>query len=119
MVVDEYGGSIGIVTVEDLLEEIVGEIQDEFEAEAKPYQRLPDGSFLIEARMEIDAINEELGLQIPKGSYETLAGFVITQLERIPQPGEVLRTSGLELTIVHATPKSVKEVRVRRLPPEA
>ncbi len=119
VVVDEYGGSIGIVTVEDLLEEIVGEIQDEFETEIKQYYRLPDGSFLIKARMEVDAINEELGLQIPKGSYETLAGYITTHLERIPRPGEVLRSSGLELTVVYATSKSVKEVRVRRLPPEA
>jgi putative hemolysin len=112
VVVDEYGGSVGIVTIEDMLEEIVGEIEDEYDAGARLYEVLPDGSFRIDARMEIDAINEILGLNIPTGDYATLAGFILTQLERIPQRGELLMHDGLMLEVEEATNRTVERVHV-------
>lgn len=121
VVVDEYGGSVGIVTIEDMLEEIVGEIEDEYDARERLYEVLPDGSFRIDAHMEIDAINEILGLHIPIGDYTTLAGFILAQLERIPQRGELLMHDGLMLEIEEATNRTVECVRVfpRPAPPAA
>jgi putative hemolysin len=112
VVVDEYGGSVGIVTIEDMLEEIVGEIEDEYDARERLYEVLPDGSFRIDARMEIDAINEILGLHMPTGDYTTLAGFILAQLERIPQRGELLMHDGLMLEIEEATNRTVERVHV-------
>jgi putative hemolysin len=120
VVVDEYGGAVGIVTIEDMLEEIVGEIEDEYDARQHLYEVLSDGSFRIDARMEIDAINEILGLHLPTGDYTTLAGFILAQLERIPQGGERLMYDGLMLEIEEATNRTVERVHVfpRSSPPE-
>jgi putative hemolysin len=112
VVVDEYGGSVGIVTIEDMIEEIVGEIEDEYDARERLYEVLPEGSFRIDARMEIDAINEILGLHLPTGDYATLAGFILEQLERIPQRGELLMHDGLILEIEAATNRTVERVHV-------
>ena len=112
VVVDEYGGAVGIVTIEDMLEEIVGEIEDEYDAGARLYEVLSDGSFRIDARMEIDAINEILALNLPTGDYTTLAGFILAQLERIPQRGELLVHDGLMLEIEEATNRTIERVHV-------
>jgi putative hemolysin len=112
VVVDEYGGSVGIVTIEDMLEEIVGEIEDEYDARERLYEVLPDGSFRIDARMEIDAMSEILGIHLPTGDYTTLAGFILAELERIPQPGELLMHDGLMLEIEEATNRAVERVHV-------
>ncbi len=112
VVVDEYGGTVGIVTIEDMLEEIVGEIEDEYDARERLYEVLPDGSFRIDARMEIDSINETLGLHLPTGNYATLAGFILAQLERIPQRGELLMYDGLMLEIEKATNRTVEGVHI-------
>jgi len=118
VVVDEYGGTVGIVTIEDMLEEIVGEIEDEYDARERLYEVLPDGSFCVDARMEIDSINEILGLRLPTGNYATLAGFILSQLERIPQRGELLMYDGLMLEIERATKRAVEGVHIvpRRTP---
>jgi len=112
VVVDEYGGTVGIVTIEDMLEEIVGEIEDEYDARERLYEVLPDGSFYVDARMEIDSINEILGLHLPTGNYATLAGFILAQLERIPQRGELLMYDGLMLEIAKATNRTVEGVHI-------
>jgi CBS domain containing-hemolysin-like protein len=119
VVVDEYGGTVGIVTIEDMLEEIVGEIEDEYDARERLYEILPDGSFRVDARMEIDAINEILGLHLPTGNYATLAGFILAQLERLPQRGELLTHDGLMLEIEKATNRTVEGVHIvpRPAPP--
>jgi putative hemolysin len=112
VVVDEYGGAVGIVTIEDMLEEIVGEIEDEYDARERLYEVLPDGSFRIDARMEIDAMSEILGIHLPTGDYTTLAGFILAELERIPQRGELLMHDGLMLEIEEATNRTVERVHV-------
>jgi putative hemolysin len=114
VVVDEYGAAMGIVTLEDLLEEIVGEIHDEYDAEKVLFERLDDGSFLVDARMEIDAINEKLGFDFPKGDYETLGGFVMSYLENIPKTGEEVTYENLLLKIEEADSRSVKSIRIIR-----
>ncbi len=113
IVVDEYGGAVGVVTIEDILEEIVGEIEDEHDDEEWLYRELGEGRYIFKARMEIDQINERLPFRFPEGDYETLAGFIITRLGRIPREGEVIKYKNLTLTIKRATDRSVLEVEIR------
>jgi putative hemolysin len=113
IVVDEYGGSLGVVTLEDCLEEIVGDIDDEFdELDGEMYQKLPDGSFRINARMEIDEINESLHLHLPEGGFETLGGFLLSEFHHIPIVGETLKYHGLHFQIEETTARSILWVHV-------
>jgi putative hemolysin len=112
IVVDEYGGSVGIVSLEDLLEEIVGEIEDEYDIQEVQYRRLSPHQLLVSARVEIDELNERLGLQIPKEDFETLGGFLLKGFGRIPKEGESLILRGTRFTVQKATERSVEEVMI-------
>jgi len=117
IVVDEHGGCTGIVTIEDLLEEIVGEIEDEYDKPEKGYEHYADGGYLIEAEMEINVINDDLNLNLPTGDYETLAGLVIHHLEKIPNSGEQVVVNGYRLTIKEANKRKIQTIIVRKLSP--
>lgn len=113
MVVDEYGGVVGIVTVEDLLEEIVGEIEDEYDEDPPPLRRLADGSYIIDVRIEVDRFTEELGIQLPEGEYETLGGFLLSILQKIPEVGEEVQYGGMHFLITESDKRSILKVRMR------
>ena len=117
MVVDEYGGVVGIVTIEDLLEELVGEIEDEDDDAVPAIRRLPDGAWLVDARIEVERLNEETGLQVPKGEYETLAGYLLALLQKIPEPGEEITTEGIHFLVTEADRRSILKVKIRRASP--
>jgi CBS domain containing-hemolysin-like protein len=102
IVVDEYGGTSGLVTIEDILEEIVGDIADEYDVEEPLVQPLGDNAYLLDARLSIEDANEQLELSIPAGEYETIGGFVFGQLGRLPEVGEVVQFGPVEF-IVHET----------------
>lgn len=112
VVVDEFGGATGIVTIEDLLEEIVGEIADEFDQEVSPFMKLGEGHYLIDARMEIGHLNEALHLELPLGDYETLAGFIIAHLGDLPRAGEHMQYHNLRFVIRRAEARAIKEVEL-------
>ena len=88
IVVDEYGGAVGVLTVEDIVEEIVGEIRDEYDHETGGYREISEGRWWIPAKQEIVQLNEQLHLEIPEGPYETIGGFLLQQFGRIPEPDD-------------------------------
>ncbi|MBI1893964.1 MAG: HlyC/CorC family transporter [Candidatus Rokubacteria bacterium] len=112
VVVDEYGGSVGIATLEDIIEEIVGEIQDEHDRRPTTLEPLPDGSYLAAGRTTVEAINEELDWNLPKGEYETLGGLILSSLHRIPVRGEEVTIGGHHLTVVEADERRIVKVRL-------
>jgi putative hemolysin len=116
LVVDEYGGVSGLVTIEDLIEEIVGEIHDEYDTES-PLIHLADGSLLIDAAISLRDLKEDYDIQLAESpEYETLGGFLITTLQRIPRAGDVLVTEGKKFHIVEMVGKRISKVKMQRLP---
>lgn len=112
--VDEYGAATGMVTVEDLLEEIVGEIRDEHDESPTLYQRLGWHRYLVSGRMETGHANDRLGLNIPAGNYKTVAGFIINKLEKIPKAGETLTVGDYKYTVKRSTERTVLEVEIQK-----
>ena len=110
VVVDEYGGCTGLTTVEDLLEEIVGEIEDEYDKAEQKFQPYPGGGYIIDGEMEIDAINETIKLNLPTGDYETLAGLVLNRLETIPQPGKQVTVEDVRLTVKETSRRKIQSI---------
>jgi putative hemolysin len=117
IVVDEYGGSTGVVTLEDILEQIVGEIQDEHDRPPASVDRLPDGSYWVAARTNIEELNEALDWGLPKHDYETVAGLVLATLHRIPRMGEEFQVGGYTITVLDTDARHVKAVKIA--PPPA
>ena len=112
IVVDEYGSATGIVTLEDIVEQIVGEIQDEHDRTPATVEPLPDGSYWVAARTHIDELNEALSWNLPKHDYETVAGLVLATLHRIPRMGEVLQVPGYTITVLEADARRVAAVKI-------
>jgi CBS domain containing-hemolysin-like protein len=112
VVVDEYGGATGIVTLEDVVEEIVGEIEDEHDRTPASVERLPDGSYWVSARTNIDELNEALDWSLPKRDYETIAGLVLATLGRIPRTGEEFQVPGYTITVLEADTRRVVAVKI-------
>ncbi|MCZ6602870.1 MAG: hemolysin family protein, partial [Planctomycetota bacterium] len=114
IVVDEYGGTSGIVTIEDLIEEIVGEIQDEYDADEEvPLKRIADDTVDVDAKFHIDELNRELGLDIPEGDgFETLGGFVFSHLGKIPRVGDNFHHGAVEFTILDADERRINRLKL-------
>lgn len=117
IVLDEYGGTAGLVTMEDLLEEIVGEIQDEYDLEEKPIQLLDDHTVVVNARTHIHDVNEILGLRLPAENVDTIAGLVYTAFGRVPAQGETATLPGAELRVEKTLGQRITKVRITRTAP--
>ena len=117
IVLDEYGGTAGLVTVEDLLEEIVGEIQDEYDLEEKPIQLVGDRTAVVNARVHLDEVNELLGVRLPQDEVDTVAGLVYSLFGRVPTPGETIALPGIELRVEKTLGQRITRVRITRTTP--
>jgi putative hemolysin len=113
IVVDEYGGTAGLVTIEDLLEEIVGEIRDEYDVETEPIIDEGHGSFVFSAKVNIDEVRDRLGVQIEPDGFETVGGYVLTRVGRVPAVGESFELDGLQVEVLEAERRRIHKVRVR------
>jgi CBS domain containing-hemolysin-like protein len=114
IVVDEYGGTAGLVTIEDLLEEIVGEIRDEYDVESEPIVDEGGGRFVFHGKVDIDEVIQRLGVQIEREGFETVGGFLMTHLGRVPAIGERVDVDGLTVEVLEVDRRRVHKVRIRR-----
>jgi putative hemolysin len=114
IIVDEYGGTEGIVTIEDILEQIVGDIADEYDQEEILFVALPNGGWLVDARMNILDIEEELGIDIPQnGDYDTIGGYIFHQAGTIPAKGFLIRQPNFEIEVLRSNDRRVEKVRIQ------
>ena len=114
IVVDEYGGTAGLATIEDLLEEIVGEIRDEYDVETEPVVDEGNGSFVFSAKVSFDEVRERLGVDVEPDGFETVGGYVLTRLGRVPAVGETFELDGLIVEVLEAERRRIHKVRFRR-----
>ncbi|HEV3400331.1 MAG TPA: hemolysin family protein [Acidimicrobiales bacterium] len=120
IVVDEYGGTAGLVTLEDLIEELVGEIVDEYDVEESPVEPLPNGDVRVNARMPIDELNELLQVEFPEGDYDTVGGLVYNLLGHVPTEGETVDYDGHSLRAEKVQGRRIGRVRITKpAPPPA
>jgi CBS domain containing-hemolysin-like protein len=123
LVIDEYGGTEGLVSIEDIIEEIVGDIADEHDEEAPHARHLADGAFLADARIDLEDFKAETGIAFPldeatQEEIDTLGGLVVSLIGRVPQRGEIIaHPNGVEFEVLEADPRRVKRLRIR--PPTA
>jgi putative hemolysin len=114
IVVDEYGGTAGLVTVEDLLEEIVGEIRDEYDVESETVTDEGDGVFVFSGKVSVDEVRDRLGVEIEREGFETVGGYLLSSLGRMPYVGEIVDMDGLSFEVLEVERRRVTKVRVRR-----
>ena len=114
---DEYGGTAGLVTIEDLLEEIVGEIRDEYDVESESIVDEGSGSFIFNGRVSVDDMIKRLGVDIEPQGFETVAGYLLARLGRVPQTGESFDIDDLSVDVLDAERRRVHRVRIRKRPP--
>ena len=118
VVVDEYGGTAGLVTIEDIVEEIVGEIRDEYDfAEEASYEQGEDGEYIFSGGIDLDDVNQITNADLPTDAGETLGGFIYSELGRVPSPGDQLESGGLELVVDQVVRRRIRRVRARRSAP--
>ncbi len=112
IVVDEFGGTAGLITIEDIFEEMFGEIRDEYDVDEEVCKKIDDTTYVISGKVELDKLNEEFGLEIPEGDYETIAGYIITKLGRIPAKGEKFQIDNFNFIILHSTKTKINLVKL-------
>jgi putative hemolysin len=116
LVVDEHGSLSGLVTLEDLIEQIVGEIQDEYDWEERPVERLRDGSLVVEGTVPASELRDTHKVPLPDGEFETVAGFMLAELGRVPKGGEVVQVAGFRFTVVDVEKNRISKVKIEKLP---
>jgi len=118
-VLDEYGGTAGLVTLEDWLEEVVGEMSDPFDSPTPEFETMPDGSILIDGLTLIEDVDEALGIEIEDPYYDTIAGYVMGKLARIPRVNDVIETNKLRIRVEEMDGMRISRLSFMRLSDEA
>ena len=116
ILIDEYGGMAGVVTMEDLIEEIVGELDDELEHDESELKTIDEHTSVVEGQIRVEDVNAELDLDIPPGDYETLAGFILARMGRLPNNGDSLAYNGVRLTVLEMQGPRIKRIEIKRVP---
>jgi putative hemolysin len=119
IVVDEYGGTAGLVTLEDLLEELVGEIVDEFDVEQPSVDHQSDGSFVVNAGYAVDDADQLLGSELPHGPWDTVGGLMLDRVGRVPDQGDAVEVDGFRLTALEVRGRRIERIRIERTQPLA
>jgi len=114
IVVDEYGGTAGLATVEDLLEEIVGEIRDEYDVESETVVDEGNGTFVFSGKVNVDEVNDRLGIEVEREGFETVGGYLLSHLGRMPYVGERFDVDGLDVEVLEVERRRISKVRLRR-----
>ncbi|MBE0596068.1 MAG: HlyC/CorC family transporter [Desulfuromonadales bacterium] len=115
--IDEYGGTSGLITIEDLIEEIVGDIQDEYDLEEEWIQPEEPGTILVDGRLNIEELEEHFDISIARDKFDTVGGYLFNLLGHVPLEGEEIRDGALLMTVVESDPRKIRKVRIRRLTP--
>jgi len=115
IVIDEYGGTAGILTLEDIIEEIIGDVMDEYDAEQKLITECEDGSVSVHARLDVEELEDYLKVELPEGKFESVGGFVISLLGRVPAVDEAFTYKDLEFVVEAADNRKVEKVRIRKV----
>ncbi|MEI6704845.1 MAG: hemolysin family protein [Deltaproteobacteria bacterium] len=115
IVIDEYGGTSGLITIEDLLEQIVGDIQDEYDKEEALFTINPDGSITADARMPVEELEEQFGIDIERDKFDSVGGLIFHLIGKIPAIGDVVDSEGLQLTVIDADERKIKKVLISNL----
>jgi CBS domain containing-hemolysin-like protein len=116
MVVDEYGGTVGMVTLENVLEELVGDIQDEFDAETEEFRKLNENEFVVDGAFGLYELHDAVGLELESGDVSTIGGYVTHLLGHLPRQGEQVRIGDYVVTVTQADSRRVRQLHFRREP---
>lgn len=115
IVIDEYGGTAGILTLEDIIEEIIGDVMDEYDADQKLLVEHDDGSITVNARLDVEELEDYLNVEFPEGKFESVGGFVISLLGRVPTANEELNYHDLQIVIEAASSRKIERIRIRKV----
>jgi len=118
IVIDEYGGTAGILTLEDIIEEIIGDVMDEYDDEEKLIVEHEDGSITVNARLDVEELEDYLNVELPDGKFESVGGFVISLLGKVPSINERLTYNDLEMVIEAADSRKIEKIRIHKISSE-